>query len=140
MGFLPSIDTRRYLAHFIEICQYPLVMKLIEAIEACCPSPGDPPLSAGDAEVLASGLRALADPARLRILSQVADLGEACVCWLTGPLGLSQPTVSHHLKVLHDAGFLRREKRGTWAYYSIDPDAIRLVRLALEPFAARATR
>ena len=114
-------------------------MKLIEAIEACCPAPGDPPLGAVDAETLAAGLKALADPARLRILSQIAACGTLCVCNLTEPLSLSQPTISHHLKVLHEAGFLRREKRGTWAYYSLEPGAIDLIRTALEPFAPTAS-
>ena len=71
-------------------------------------------------------LKALADPARLRLVSMVAahEGGEACVCDLTEPLGLSQPTVSHHLKVLVEAGFLTRSKRGTWAYYRIVPGSL----------------
>ena len=70
--------------------------------------------------------KALADPNRLRLLSIVksADGGEACVCDLTEPLDLGQPTVSHHLKILVDAGLLHREKRGTWAYYSLVPGSI----------------
>ncbi len=70
--------------------------------------------------------KALADPNRLRLLSiiKAAADGETCVCDLTEPLGLGQPTVSHHLKVLVDAGLLRREKRGTWAYYSLVPGAL----------------
>jgi ArsR family transcriptional regulator, arsenate/arsenite/antimonite-responsive transcriptional repressor len=83
-------------------------------------------MDATSAERLARSLKALADPARLRLLSIVAshDDAEACVCDLTEPLGLSQPTVSHHLKVLVDAGYLNREKRGTWAYYSLTPNAL----------------
>jgi len=71
-------------------------------------------------------MKALADPARLRLLSLVAahQDGEACVCDLTEPLGLSQPTVSHHLKVLVDAGLLHRDKRGVWSYYSLVPGAL----------------
>jgi ArsR family transcriptional regulator len=78
-------------------------------------------ISAENAESLSRTLKALADPARLRLLSMVAahEDAEACVCDLTEPLGLSQGTVSHHLKVLVDAGFLTRSKRGTWAYYAI---------------------
>lgn len=93
---------------------------------ACCAPLLREPLSAGAAEELAHSLKALADPARLRLLSMVAahDGGEACVCDLTGPLGLTQPTVSHHLKVLVDAGLLTRDKRGVWAYYAIVPDAL----------------
>jgi ArsR family transcriptional regulator len=75
---------------------------------------------------LARSLRAIADPARLRLISMVAahDGAEACVCDLTEPLGLSQPTVSHHLKVLVDAGILTRDKRGIWAYYALVPGAL----------------
>jgi ArsR family transcriptional regulator, arsenate/arsenite/antimonite-responsive transcriptional repressor len=71
-------------------------------------------------------LKALADPVRLRLMSLIAshDGGEACVCDLTGAFGLSQPTISHHLKVLHDAGLLARDKRGTWVYYRAQADAL----------------
>ena len=84
------------------------------------------PLTAGQATDLARTLKAIADPARLRLLSLIAahDGGEACVCDLTEPLGLSQPTVSHHLKVLVDAGLLTRDKRGVWAYFTLVPDAL----------------
>jgi ArsR family transcriptional regulator, arsenate/arsenite/antimonite-responsive transcriptional repressor len=80
-------------------------------------------LSMGEAERLAVALKAVAEPTRLRLLSLVAaaDGQEACVCDLTEPVGLSQPTVSHHLKVLVDAGLLEREKRGVWAYYRLVP-------------------
>ena len=88
---------------------------------ACCTPLAEAPLGSDDAEALARSLKALADPARLRILSLVAASpeGEICVCELPAPLGLTQPTVSHHLKVLTEAGFLEREKRGTWAYYRL---------------------
>jgi ArsR family transcriptional regulator len=94
--------------------------------EACCSPSGLPVLSAEDARRKAFVFKALADPNRLRLLSIVkgAGGGEACVCDLTEPLDLGQPTVSHHLKILVDAGLLHREKRGTWAYYSIVPGAI----------------
>ncbi len=91
------------------------------------------PIERADAERLAGVLKALADPARLRLLSliQSATDGEACVCDLTAPLGLSQPTVSHHLKKLLDAGLVEREQRGRWAYFSVNPEAAaRLSRLA----------
>ena len=83
-------------------------------------------MSIADAAGLASTLKALADPVRLRLLSIVAahEGGEACVCDLTEPVGLSQPTVSHHLKVLVDAGLLTRDKRGVWAYYALVPGAV----------------
>ncbi|MGG7466177.1 MULTISPECIES: ArsR/SmtB family transcription factor [unclassified Plantibacter] len=78
------------------------------------------------AEALAKTLKAVADPARLRLISMVAahDDAEACVCDLTEPLGLGQPTVSHHLKILVEAGILSRDKRGTWAYYRLVPGAL----------------
>ncbi|QTX03580.1 ArsR/SmtB family transcription factor [Agromyces archimandritae] len=93
---------------------------------ACCAPLLREPLGAADAEQLAGALRALADPTRLRLLSIVAasDGQEACVCDLTAPVGLSQPTVSHHLKILTQAGFLTRSKRGTWAYYALAPGAL----------------
>jgi ArsR family transcriptional regulator len=93
---------------------------------ACCAPPVREALAAEGAEALSRTLKALADPARLRLVSMVAahDDAEACVCDLTEPLGLSQPTVSHHLKVLVDAGILSRDKRGTWAYYRLVPGAL----------------
>jgi len=93
---------------------------------ACCAPLVREPLSQSGAVELATVLKALADPARLRLLSMIAahDDGEACVCDLTEPLGLTQPTVSHHLKVLHDAGLITRDKRGVWAYYRLVPDAL----------------
>ncbi|MCQ9164789.1 MULTISPECIES: helix-turn-helix transcriptional regulator [unclassified Arthrobacter] len=92
----------------------------------CCVPSGRPALDAAEAQRRARVLKALSDPGRLRLLSIVkaADGGGACVCDLTEPLELGQPTVSHHLKVLLDAGLLHREKRGTWAYYSLVPGAL----------------
>lgn len=91
----------------------------------CC-TPVAGPLDADAADALARVLRAIAEPTRLRLLSLVAstDGAEACVCDLTEPVGLSQPTVSHHLKVLVDAGLLTRDKRGVWAYYALVPGAL----------------
>ena len=93
---------------------------------ACCTPLVREPLSAAEAEQLATTMKALADPARLRLLSIVAASkdAEACVCDLIEPIGLSQPTVSHHLKVLTSAGFLTRSKRGTWAYFTLVPGAL----------------
>jgi ArsR family transcriptional regulator, arsenate/arsenite/antimonite-responsive transcriptional repressor len=84
------------------------------------------PISASQAADLARLLKALADPARLRLVSMVAahEGGEACVCELTKPLGLTQPTISHHLKILVDAGIFTRDKRGVWAYYTLVPAAM----------------
>ena len=92
----------------------------------CCAPLVSEPLSASEAEDLAAVMKALAEPARLRLLSIVAasENAEACVCDLIEPVGLSQPTVSHHLKVLTNAGFLTRSKRGTWAYYALVPGAL----------------
>ncbi|MDT0180603.1 metalloregulator ArsR/SmtB family transcription factor [Microbacterium sp. ARD31] len=93
---------------------------------ACCSPLVREPLDALEAEQLAHIIKALADPTRLRLLSIVAASAdaEACVCDLTEPVGLSQPTVSHHLKVLTEAGFLTRSKRGTWAYFRLVPGAL----------------
>ena len=84
------------------------------------------PLDADQAAEIARTLKAVADPARLRLLSLVAahEGGEACACDLTDPIGLSQPTVSHHLKVLVEAGLLVREQRGVWAFYSVVPESL----------------
>jgi ArsR family transcriptional regulator len=94
--------------------------------DSCCTPLQREPLSAQEAEQLAATMKALADPARLRLLSIVAASpnSEACVCDLIEPVGLSQPTVSHHLKVLTNAGFLTRSKRGTWAYFALVPGAL----------------
>ncbi|MDI2098807.1 metalloregulator ArsR/SmtB family transcription factor [Ruicaihuangia caeni] len=104
------------------------VQNLLPVIDvvACCAPLTRETLSAEQAEDLARSLKALADPARLRLISMVAASkdSEACVCDLTEPLGLSQPTVSHHLKVLTDAGYLTRSQRGTWAYYRLVPGAL----------------
>ena len=90
----------------------------VETVACCSPLTRDP-LSADDAVRISPLLKALADPVRLRLLSLVASHaeGEACVCDLQEAFELSQPTISHHLKVLHDAGLLEREKRGVWVYY-----------------------
>jgi ArsR family transcriptional regulator len=95
-------------------------------LQACCAPITGEVIGEENAISLARALKALADPGRLRLLSMIAahEDGEACVCDLTEPLALSQPTVSHHLKILTDAGFLTRSKRGTWAYYRIAPGAL----------------
>jgi ArsR family transcriptional regulator len=93
---------------------------------ACCSPLTSTPLSTEQSARIAPLLKALADPVRLRLLSLVAAHadGEACVCDLHGAFDLSQPTISHHLKVLHEAGLLARSKRGTWVYYSVQRDAL----------------
>jgi ArsR family transcriptional regulator len=104
----------------------PPTLPVTSTTAACCAPLVRSPLTAQDAATLASTLKAIADPARLRLLSLVAahEGGQACVCDLIEPLGLSQPTVSHHLKVLVDAGLLTREKRGVWAYFTLVPGAL----------------
>ena len=96
------------------------------ADQACCTTLLREPITAGQAADLAHKLKALADPTRLRLVSMVAahDGGEACVCDLTEPLGLTQPTISHHLKILVEAGIFTRDKRGVWAYYALIPSAL----------------
>ena len=108
-------------------------------LAACCAPLTREAISVQNAESLTRSLKAIADPARLRILSMVAAHldAEACVCDLTEPLGLSQPTVSHHLKVLVDAGFLTRSKRGTWAYYRLVPGALGELSQLLDVTASR---
>ena len=92
---------------------------------ACCGPLAAPTLSDEEARATAEVFKALADPARVRIVNMLATTGEpVCVCNLIEPLGLSQPTVSHHLKKLMDAGLLAREQRGKWAYFSLKRDAV----------------
>jgi ArsR family transcriptional regulator len=92
----------------------------------CCPPLAAEPLSAEQAEQVAPMLKALAEPVRLRLMSLIASHpgGEACVCDLNEAFDLSQPTISHHLKVLHEAGLLGRDKRGVWVYYSARTEAL----------------
>jgi ArsR family transcriptional regulator, arsenate/arsenite/antimonite-responsive transcriptional repressor len=91
----------------------------------CCTPLGAPSLSDAEAEATARLFKALADPHRVKIVNLLATSPDpVCVCEFTGPLGLSQPTVSHHLKKLVAAGLLDREQRGTWAYYSLNRDAL----------------
>jgi ArsR family transcriptional regulator, arsenate/arsenite/antimonite-responsive transcriptional repressor len=91
---------------------------------ACCRPLAAPALSDAEADAAAQLFKALADPARVKIVNLLATADEpVCVCELVGPLGLTQPTVSHHLKKLTEAGLLHRRRRGTWAYFSIDPEA-----------------
>jgi ArsR family transcriptional regulator len=110
-----------------------LPVKPIATIAGSCPPLLQEPLAEEDAARLARALKTIADPARLRLLSliQAQPGGETCGCHLTEPLGLSQPTVSHHLKVLHDAGLVERERRGSWVYYRVVPEALATLREVL---------
>jgi ArsR family transcriptional regulator len=107
-------------------------MKSIPLVEACCTPISASVLDAEGAENLSSLLKVLADPARLQILSMLASAGgEVCVCDLTEPLGLSQPTVSHHMKQLREGGFVSSERRGKWIFYSLVPGQVLAVTDAL---------
>jgi ArsR family transcriptional regulator len=125
-----SVDTE--YRDNIDGCQY-TVHVTDDLRTLCCAPISESPLSQDDAEGLAAVLKAVADPARLRLLSliQAQPAGEACVCNVTEPLGLSQPTVSHHLKVLHGAGLLDRDRRGNWVYYRVIPERMAALRSAL---------
>lgn len=100
---------------------------------ACCAPLTRAPLAPADAVELATLFKALADPVRLRLLSLIAchEGGEACVCELTDAFDLSAPTISHHLKVLRESGLIGSERRGTWIYYRISPEAIARVSAVL---------
>ena len=119
------------LAPDIDVCQHRCMSKSlleltpVEAV-ACCSPLTKEPLGAAQAGRIAPLLKALADPVRLRLLSLVAshEAGEACVCDLNDAFDLSQPTISHHLKVLHEVGLLDRSKRGVWVYYSVRDEAL----------------
>jgi ArsR family transcriptional regulator len=99
--------------------------------DACCPPVLEAPLRDGEAAELARVFAALADPVRLRLLNLIATAGEVCACDLLAPLGRSQPTVSHHTKVLADAGLIAGEKRGRWVWWSVVPARVAEVRDAL---------
>ena len=121
------------LATGIDVCQYrwvsnSLALTVLSPAEtaACCAPLSAEPLTMEQAEQVAPLLKALADPVRLRLMSLVASRpgGEACVCDLNDAFDLSQPTISHHLKVLHEAGLVDRDKRGVWVYYRVRPQAL----------------
>ena len=107
----------------------------IPVFDTCCRPSRAASLAEADAARLADALKVLADPARLRLLSLVAssETGEACACDLAEPVGRSQPTVSHHLSLLVDAGFLTRERRGKWAWYRVVPAQLDAVRRGPRP-------
>jgi len=111
--------------------------------EVCEPTPlTGPALSPAEAATLAARFKAVADPTRLRLLSLIAAHagGEACVCDLTGDFDLSGPTISHHLKVLREAGLITGERLGTWIYYRVVPDALAALSQALSPAAHELVR
>ncbi len=112
---------------------------ITDDLASCCSPVTGGALDSAAAERLAHVFKALSDPTRVRLLSLIAaaDGGEACLCDLTGPVALSQPTVSHHMKQLVDAGLVTREQRGKWAYYRVVSEALRAVAQAIEPGTAR---
>ncbi len=116
----------------------PLELELLTPI--CC-STSAPPIARDEAVRVAAGFKALADPARVQLIHLVSSASreEACVCDLTAALGLSQGTVSHHLKVLMEAGLLERERRGTWAWYRLVPEALTALAGTLAVPAAEET-
>jgi ArsR family transcriptional regulator len=123
-----EIDSCQCLPHTDQVTTSATVedRPLLPLAEECCTPLLRQPITASQAADLARLLKALADPTRLRLVSMVAahEGGEACVCELTEPLGLTQPTISHHLKILVDAGIFTRDKRGVWAYYALVPAAM----------------
>ncbi len=108
-------------------------------VAACCSPLVAEPLTTGAAGDLAVGFKALGDPVRLRLLSLIASHagGEACVCDVTGAFDLTGPTISHHLKVLREAGLITGERRGTWIYYRVLPDALSALSSLLDSSARR---
>lgn len=108
-----------------------------DALAACCSPVTGGQVSDEVAETLARMFKALGDPTRVKLLSLIAAApdGEACICDMTEPVGLSQPTVSHHMRLLVDAGLATREQRGRWAFYRVAPEALRSLAGALAPAA-----
>jgi ArsR family transcriptional regulator len=132
------IDVDLYVIHQIDACQYNATRHILgdvetDVIEACCAPVLAETLSADEAEQLAAAFKVLADPVRLRLLSMIASSsdGEMCACDLVEPLDRSQPTISHHLSVLAAAGLLTRQQRGKWAWFSVVPDRVAVLREAL---------
>src|ERR1700759_5463933 len=136
MGTSQDFDERLYLAgpdvatrhRSLSICGMPKSVTVLDPAQtmACCAPLSAQPLSAEQAEQVAPLLKALADPVRLRLMSLVAshDGGEACICELNDAFDLSQPTISHHMKVLHEAGLVDRDKRGVWVFYQVRLQAL----------------
>ncbi len=106
-------------------------MQALAVIQPICCGPGTPVLEQGAARTAAAAFKALADPTRVAIVNRLARLDEVCVCDLTAAFELSQPTISHHLKILRDAGLVESDRRGTWAYYRLRPEAVAQLRSAL---------
>lgn len=118
-----------------DMCQVRDMSKQSAEVELCCSPLMREPLTEERATQLARVFKAIGEPVRLRLLSLIASHagGEACVCDLTGAFDLSGPTISHHLKVLREAGVVEGERRGTWIYYRVRPETLRAVSAVLVP-------
>ena len=121
------------LPEYIDLCQYTRMTHVLPSLDCCPVVFRTVSLTQSEAEQIAAAFKDIADPARLRLLNLIASSpnAEACVCDLVAPLGLSQPTVSHHLKLLSEGGLLDREKRGLWVYYRLIPERVQQLRDAL---------
>ena len=106
-------------------------MKTLSVLPAICCGPDTPPLPQEARDEVAARFKALADPTRVAIVNRLAAADEVCVCDLNSAFQLSQPTISHHLKILREAGLVESSRRGTWAYYRLVPEAIESLRGAL---------
>ena len=106
-------------------------MKALTVLPALCCGPATAPLGVDEREELAARFRALADPTRVAIVNRLAAAEEVCVCDFVAALDLAQPTISHHLKVLREAGLVEASRRGTWAYYRLVPETVGALRQAL---------
>jgi ArsR family transcriptional regulator len=106
-------------------------MKALPLLPVLCCGPDTEPLDPGEAEALAARFKALADPTRVAIVNRLAAADEVCVCDFVAALDLAQPTISHHLKVLRDAGLVESSRRGTWAFYRLVPEAVTELRQTL---------
>lgn len=134
------MKTVPYVSTFVNLMWHtgamaPTMPVLAQDFASCCAPVTGGALSGEEAQRLARVFKALGDPARVRLLSLIAaaDGGEACLCDLTAPVGLSQPTVSHHMKQLTEAGLVTREQRGKWAYYRVVPGMLSAVARAIAP-------
>jgi ArsR family transcriptional regulator, arsenate/arsenite/antimonite-responsive transcriptional repressor len=129
------------LRYCLNMCQIKEVanQKLLPVLEPggaeCCQPLACEPLSPGGAEEMAALFKAVADPLRLRLLSLIAchEGGESCVCDLTGEFEVTAPSISYHLKILREAGLISSERRGTWVYYRVEPEAMARMSAVLAP-------
>src|SRR5919206_1034417 len=106
-------------------------MQALPVLQPLCCGPATPPLPEQARDELAARFKALADPTRVAIVNRLAAAPEVCVCDLTDAFELSQPTISHHLRILREAGIVEASRRGTWAYYRLVPEAVGALRAAL---------